>query len=297
MVTIKRHHFYYLPYKENITMAKLAKRESARPEILAETKYIPDSQDTAEVQADAQETVQDEAPAVAGINIDDMPAADKESVADEQPVNEAAAEDAGTAEKPVEEAEKDTRPVLYVKYLENLPEELAYATDGSAGIDLRVCLEGCKSRGTRLAKGVVRMLHTGVSLAIPEGYVGLICMRSGKSAKEGLRLANQVAVIDSDYRGEVMLPLTSTLSTGTYIENYERVAQLVILPVASCRILRDDTSFLTEDGKECTVRACGQHREFLGEFILQTNGNVTIMAAEELPNTKRGTNGFGSTGK
>lgn len=191
----------------------------------------------------------------------------------------------------------DGKPVLYVKYLEVMPEELAYATDGSAGIDLRVCLEGCKSRGTRLAKGVVRMLRTGVAVAIPEGYVGLVCMRSGKSAREGLRLANQLAVIDSDYRGEVMLPLTSTLSAGTYIENFERVAQLVILPVAMCNIVHDKTASMNAEGNVLDSRSCGQKREFIGEFILRNDGRVAIMAAEELPATTRGINGFGSTGK
>lgn len=247
------------------------------------------------------------APEVKSFNIDDV----EHPVDDEPHEFTLSSEDAqaapvvdNSADKPERKSAKqeavavnDGKPVLYVKYLEIMPEELAYATDGSAGIDLRVCLEGCKSRGTRLAKGVVRMLRTGVAVAIPEGYVGLVCMRSGKSAKEGLRLANQLAVIDSDYRGEIMLPLTSTLSTGTYIENFERVAQLVILPVAMCNIVHDKTTFMNEEGCVCDSRSCGQKREFIGEFILRNDGRVAIMAAEELPATKRGINGLGSTGK
>ena len=169
-----------------------------------------------------------------------------------------------------------------------------HATSGAAGADLHANID----EEVTIPPMGRALVPTGLAIELPDAsYGAFVFARSGLAVKHGLTLSNSVGVIDSDYRGEVMLPLTSTLSTGTYIENYERVAQLVILPVASCRILRDDTSFLTEDGKECAVRTCGQHREFLGEFILQTNGNVTIMAAEELPVTKRGTNGFGSTGK
>ena len=181
-------------------------------------------------------------------------------------------------------AETSNNPKLMVKYLDSLVKEVGYGTDGAAGIDLRACMQGCKSRGTRLMAGITTMFHTGIAVAIPEGYVGLIIMRSGKSAKDGILLANQVAVIDSDYRGEVMLPLTTNRSSGAFVGNGERVAQLVIVPCARVDIVK------TDDIGGSTI---GQ---LLGYLEIKSADQLELTVVEELPATDRGDGGFGSTG-
>lgn len=181
-------------------------------------------------------------------------------------------------------AETSNNPKLMVKYLDSLVKEVGYGTDGAAGIDLRACMQGCKSRGTRLMAGITTMFHTGIAVAIPDGYVGLIIMRSGKSAKDGILLANQVAVIDSDYRGEVMLPLTTNRSSGTFVGNGERVAQLVIVPCTRVDIVK------TDDIGSSTI---GQ---LLGYLEIKSADQLELTVVEELPATDRGDGGFGSTG-
>lgn len=109
---------------------------------------------------------------------------------------------------------------------------IEYATKGSACVDLRACFErGCMT----VMPGSTALIPSGVKVAIPEGYVGLLFIRSGVSVKRGLRLVNGVGVIDSDYRGEVHIPVTSEAVNGTYLEQGERIAQLGFFPSTSCR--------------------------------------------------------------
>lgn len=134
----------------------------------------------------------------------------------------------------------------------------AYATPGSAGMDLRACvtepilMPGRKNEGWACVK-----IPTGLAVAIPEGYVGLVFARSGLATKFGLAPANCVGVIDSDYRGEVIVGLTNQGWEDYTIQPGERVAQLVILPVA-----------------QPAIALCG-----------------------DLDETQRGAGGFGSTGR
>ena len=100
-------------------------------------------------------------------------------------------------------------------------------------------------------------MPTGLAMAIPEGYVGLIFARSGLATKHGLTPANCVGVIDSDYRGEIVVALVNLGAEDYVIQPGERVAQLVIVP-------------------------CAQ---------------PTLVETETLPQTQRGTGGFGSTGR
>ena len=74
------------------------------------------------------------------------------------------------------------------------------------------------------------MVKTGISLEIPEGYAGLIYARSGLASKRGLAPANKVGVIDSDYRGEIIVALHNHSMNPQKIEPNERIAQLVITP-------------------------------------------------------------------
>ncbi len=101
------------------------------------------------------------------------------------------------------------------------------------------------------------MVGTGLSMAIPDGYFGGVFARSGLASKRSLRPANCVGVIDSDYRGELIVPLHNDSDEIRVIEGHERIAQLIILPYLS----------------------------------------VEFDEVEELDETGRGNSGFGSTGR
>ena len=117
-----------------------------------------------------------------------------------------------------------TLPVKKVRPEAHLP---ARATQGSAGLDLFACIEAPE----KIPAGGSALIATGISAAIPESSVGLVFGRSGLGIKHGIVLSNSVGVIDSDYRGEIMVGLRN-LSDKDYIVNPEdRIAQLVIMPV------------------------------------------------------------------
>ena len=78
--------------------------------------------------------------------------------------------------------------------------------------------------------GETQKVGTGIALEIPDGYFGAVFARSGLAAKQGLRPANCVGVIDSDYRGEILVAIHNDSDTVQTIQNGDRVAQLVILP-------------------------------------------------------------------
>ena len=128
-----------------------------------------------------------------------------------------------------------------------------YGTPYSAGADLYACMD----EPVTIAPGETVLIKTGLAMAIPEGYAGLIYARSGLATKKGLAPANKVGVVDAEYRGEVMVPLHNHSRVAVTVEHGERIAQMVITP------------FLT------------------AEFL----------EAEELDDTLRGENGFGSTGR
>ena len=127
-----------------------------------------------------------------------------------------------------------------------------YGTEFSAGADLYALLD----EPITIAQGETKLIHTGLAMAIPEGLVGLIFARSGMATKRGLAPANKVGVIDSDYRGEVMVALYNQSNVPQTIENGDRVAQMVFVPY------------------------------YAAEFELK----------DELSETLRGEGGFGSTG-
>lgn len=103
----------------------------------------------------------------------------------------------------------------------------AYARPGDAGLDLRV------TEGVRLDPGERTLVGSGIAVAIPDGYCGLVTPRSGLASRAGLTLANSPGVVDAGYRGEVKLALVN-LDPGAAIslERGERVAQLLVVPVA-----------------------------------------------------------------
>ena len=128
----------------------------------------------------------------------------------------------------------------------------SYGSEYAAGFDLYAILDDeltIKSHETILVK-------TGLSMEIPIGYAGMIFARSGLATKKGLAPANKVGVVDSDYRGEVMVALHNHSNIDQTISNGERIAQMVIMPF------------------------------YKAEFTV----------VDELSDTARGSGGFGSTG-
>ena len=112
----------------------------------------------------------------------------------------------------------------------------AYATPGSAGLDLRACLDAPLT----LAAGAWPLVPTGMAIHLADpGYAALILPRSGLGHKHGIVLGNLVGLIDSDYQGELMVSAWNRSPTAFTIEPMERIAQLVIVPVvqASFRLV------------------------------------------------------------
>lgn len=100
----------------------------------------------------------------------------------------------------------------------------AYETDGSAGMDLRAYLE----EPVHLKPMERRLVPTGLYLEIPQGHEGQVRPRSGLSIKHGITLVNCVGTIDSDYRGELKVPLINLGQDEFVIEDGDRIAQLVV---------------------------------------------------------------------
>lgn len=109
-----------------------------------------------------------------------------------------------------------------------LPE---YATDGSAGMDLRASIDFDLKPMER------RLVPTGVRLAIPPGFEGQVRPRSGLAVKHGISVVNSPGTIDSDYRGEIQVILVNLGADVVRFERGERIAQLVISPVARARLV------------------------------------------------------------
>ena len=101
-----------------------------------------------------------------------------------------------------------------------------YGTEFAAGADLYACMQ----KPLTIAAGGTEFVHTGLAVEIPAGLVGLVYARSGLACKKGLAPANKVGVIDSDYRGEIMVALHNHSAEDITIEAGERVAQMVIAP-------------------------------------------------------------------
>ena len=105
----------------------------------------------------------------------------------------------------------------------------AYATAGAAGLDLRACLP----EPVVLAPGERRLIPTGIAIALPSPqWVALVFARSGLAARHGIQMANGVGVIDSDYRGEIKCALLNAGSEPFTVQPGDRIAQLVVMPVA-----------------------------------------------------------------
>ncbi len=126
---------------------------------------------------------------------------------------------------------------------EHLPK---YASDGSAGLDLRACIEHVQT----LNPGETFLIPTGISIFIKNpNYAGLILPRSGLGHKHGIVLGNLVGLIDSDYQGELLISCWNRGDKSFLINPLERVAQLVIVPVAQAKFNLVDDYIETERGE------------------------------------------------
>lgn len=131
--------------------------------------------------------------------------------------------------------------VKYIKLNENaiVP---TYGTPFAAGADLYALPEG----DIKLQPGDTVMIHTGVAMEIPEGTAAFIFARSDIATKRGLAPANKVGVIDSDYRGEIMVPIHNHSKQEQIIASGERVAQMVIMPYVKAEFTECETLEETE---------------------------------------------------
>ena len=128
-----------------------------------------------------------------------------------------------------------------------LNEDAIIPTRGSekaAGMDLYACT----NRPIIIAPHQTIKINTGVSIELPHGYFGGIFARSGLATNQGLRLANCVAVIDEDYRGEWIVPLHNDTDNPQTINPMERIAQLVVIPYLSVEFEEVDELSDTERG-------------------------------------------------
>ena len=123
-----------------------------------------------------------------------------------------------------------------------LPE---YATDGSAGLDLRACID----EPITVKPGETRLVATGIAIHIADpGYAAVILPRSGLGHRHGIVLGNLVGLIDSDYQGEVGISCWNRGSEPFVVEPGDRIAQLVVVPVARARFKLVEEFTATERG-------------------------------------------------
>ena len=137
-------------------------------------------------------------------------------------------------------------PKVNIKKLNPKAVVPTYGSQYSAGADLYACIDS----DVIIQPHTTILIKTGLSIEIPEGYAGLIYARSGLASKKGLAPANKVGVVDSDYRGEVMVALHNHTDIAAVVEDGERVAQLVITPFlkAQFNLVDEHTDTVRGDG-------------------------------------------------
>ena len=142
--------------------------------------------------------------------------------------------------------------VLDARMAEQLP---AYATPGSAGLDLRACLDAAVT----LEPGQTHLVPTGLAIHIADpGLAAVILPRSGLGHKHGVVLGNLVGLIDSDYQGQLMVSVWNRSQTAFVIQPMERIAQLVIVPVVQAQFRVVD-EFGASDRGEGGFGSTGKH--------------------------------------
>jgi dUTP pyrophosphatase len=120
----------------------------------------------------------------------------------------------------------------------------SYARAGDAGLDLLASVDATLEPGERAA------VPTGIAIEIPEGFAGFVHARSGRALREGLALANAPGLIDSGYRGEVkVIVVNLDPHEPIHIKRGEKIAQLVVQPVASSILIESEELATTERGE------------------------------------------------
>lgn len=148
----------------------------------------------------------------------------------------------------------DNMEILKIKKVREDAKVPNRATSGSAGLDLCAAID----EPVTLDGGATAVIPTGIAVALPSAeYGAFVFPRSGIAVKHGIGLLNSVGVIDSDYRGEIMVGVINQISTPYTIQPGERIAQMVIMPVSM----------------------------------------MPVEEVSDLDETERGAGGFGSTGK
>ncbi len=133
--------------------------------------------------------------------------------------------------------------ILDARLKDNLP---AYATPGSAGLDLRACLDTAMT----LQPNAWQLVPTGIAIYLQDpGYAALILPRSGLGHKHGIVLGNLVGLIDSDYQGQLMVSAWNRSDVAFTIEPMERIAQLVIVPVMQAQFNVVEAFTVSERGE------------------------------------------------
>ena len=127
-------------------------------------------------------------------------------------------------------------PIQVLPHAADLPLP-AYATPGSAGMDLQVAVKGAVS----LAPGERTLVPTGIRIALPPGYEAQVRPRSGLALNHGVTVLNSPGTIDADYRGEVRVILINHGSDTFVVEPGERIAQLVVCPVTRARFSQTES--------------------------------------------------------
>lgn len=142
----------------------------------------------------------------------------------------------------------------------------------SAGMDLSALIQnGAKAQ--RIPAGATVKIGTGIAMEIPEGYFGAILARSGMATKRGLRPANCVGVIDSDYRGEIIVPLHNDTDKCETVRDGDRIAQMIIMPYLGVELKEVGELNDTERGVG-GFGSTGVSTEIYGQMCFDMNGNI-----------------------
>ncbi|GGH56771.1 dUTP diphosphatase [Rothia aerolata] len=124
---------------------------------------------------------------------------------------------------------------VQIKMLDSTLEPPSYAKEGDAGADLRAAVD------LELAPGERALVPTGLAIALPAGYVGLVHPRSGLAAKHGITIVNAPGTVDAGYRGEIKVCLLNTDQKETFrVAKGDRIAQLVIQKYETARFIAVD---------------------------------------------------------
>jgi dUTP pyrophosphatase len=123
----------------------------------------------------------------------------------------------------------DEMPTITVEIMESWIPEPKHMTEGSAGVDIIASVKGTKT----IKSGETEMISTGLKLGIPKGYFGMLVPRSGLASKSGIVLSNTIGIIDSDYRGELLVSLYNRSDKSFEIKSGYRIAQLLLVPFVS----------------------------------------------------------------